>query len=59
MKVKNTQIWFDQKDKVSRKPKDEPYVMSKERFKEVNGTRFGVLVEEIIEVKKETPKKKK
>ena len=59
MKVKNTQIWFDQKDKVSREPKDEPYVMSKERFEEVNGTRFGVLVEEIIEVKKETPKKKK
>ena len=59
MKVKNTQIWFDQVEKKRRTPKEKPYTISKERFDEVNGTKFGVLVEEIVEEKKETPKKKK
>ena len=59
MKVKNTKVWFDQVEKKRRTPKEEPYTISKERFDEVNGTKFGVLVEEVVEEKKETPKKKK
>lgn len=59
MKVKNLQNWFDKKEKVTRKIQDEPYVISKERFDEVNNTKFGVLVEEVLEEKKEAPKKKK
>ena len=59
MKVKNTKVWFDQVEKKRRTPKDDVYTISKERFDEVNGTSFGVLVEEVIEEKKEPPKKKK
>ena len=59
MKVKNTKVWFDQVEKKRRTPKEEPYTISKERFDEVNGTSFGVLVEEVLEEKKEPPKKKK
>lgn len=61
MKVKNLQNWFDRKEKTTRKIEDEPYVISKERFDEVNATKFGLLVEEIAEakVKEEAPKKKK
>ena len=59
MKVKNIKVWFDQVEKKRRTPKEEPYTISKERFDEVNGTKFGVLVEEVVEEKKETPKKKK
>ena len=61
MKVKNIQNWYDKKESVTRKTKDEAYVISKERFDEVNATKFGLLVEEIAEakVKEEAPKKKK
>ena len=59
MKVKNIKVWFDQVEKKRRTPREEPYTISKERFDEVNGTKFGVLVEEVVEEKKEPPKKKK
>lgn len=59
MKVKNKQVWFDRQEGKRRTPKDDVYTISKERFDEVNATPFGVLVEEVLEEKKETPKKKK
>ena len=58
MKVKNIKVWFDRKEKIKRQPKDEAFDVTKERFEEINGTRFGALVEEVVEVKKEAPKKK-
>ena len=59
MKVKNKQVWFDRQEGKRRTPKDDVYTISKERFDEVNSVGLGELVEEVIEVKKETPKKKK
>ena len=59
MKVKNIQNWYDKKESVTRKTKDEAYVISKERFDEVNSVGLGELVEEVLEEKKEPPKKKK
>lgn len=57
MKVKNLKVWYDRKEKVKRQPKDDEFVVSQERFEEINGTNFGQLVEEVEEVKKEEPKK--
>ena len=57
MKVKNIKVWFDRKEKIKRQPKDEAFIVNQERFLEINGTRFGTLVEEVPE-KAETPEKK-
>ncbi|HJF31548.1 MAG TPA: hypothetical protein K8V56_07185 [Sporosarcina psychrophila] len=61
MKVRNVQKWYDKKVKVMRETKDGEFTMTKERFTEVNSTRFGILVEEVPENVKdkaqESPKK--
>lgn len=57
MKVKNLRDWYDKKEKMQRKPKDDVFVVSQERFNEINNTSFGVLVEEVPEEKKDEPKK--
>ncbi len=60
MKVKNLKVWYDRKEKVKRQPKDEAFIVNQERFLEINGTKFGTLVEEVPEAveEKKAPKKK-
>lgn len=55
MKARVIADFKDLKENVNRKIGDE-FILSQERFKEINGTEFGTLVEEIKE--KKTPAKK-
>lgn len=50
MKVKAITNFTDLKENVERKENDE-FVVSKERFKEINSTKHGKLVEEVKEEK--------
>lgn len=52
MKVKTIVLSFrDRKEKVNRKLNEE-FIVSKERFEEINSTKHGKLVEEVVEKKK-------
>lgn len=51
MKVKTLVRFKDIKEKVTR-VKDEEFVVTKERFKEINSTKHGELVEEVKEIKR-------
>lgn len=52
MKVKTIVPSFrDRKEKVNRKLNEE-FIVSKERFEEINSTKYGKLVEEVVEKKK-------
>lgn len=51
MKVKAKQAFRDKKEKVNRKLNEE-FIVSKERFEEINSTKHGKIVEEVPENKK-------
>lgn len=57
MKVKALKFFNDKKEKVPRE-KNDVFEVSKERFKEINSTKYGKLVTEVKESKpkKETKK---
>ena len=55
MKVKVIKPFIDKKEGVTRQTGD-TFVLSKERFEEINSTKFGVLVKAVAE---ETAKPKK
>lgn len=59
MKARVLKPFVDKKDGVARKPGD-TFILSKERYKEINSTKFGVLVEAVAEeaAKPKTPAKK-
>lgn len=60
MKARVLKPFIDKKDGVARKPGD-TFILSKERYKEINSTKFGVLVEVVAEKAtepKKTPAKK-
>lgn len=56
MKARAIKLFRDKSEDVARK-KGDIFIISKERFKEINSTQFGILVEEVVETKKETKKK--
>lgn len=56
MKVLVVKEFRDNKEGVVRK-KGDTFSCTKERFEEINNTKFGKLVKEIEEEKKEKPKK--
>lgn len=56
MKAKALKPFIDGKEGVTRKPGD-TFTLSKERYEEINSTKFGVLVAEVAEAKMQ-PKKK-
>ena len=55
MKARALKPFIDKKEGVTRKTGD-TFVLSKERYEEINSTKFGVLVEAVAE---ETAKPKK
>lgn len=55
MKAKVLKPFVDKKEGVTRKPGD-TFTVSKERYEEINSTKFGVLVKAVAE---ETAKPKK
>jgi hypothetical protein len=59
MKAKVIKPFVDKKEGVTRKPGD-TFALSKERYEEINSTKFGVLVkavaEEVAKPKKPTKK---
>lgn len=60
MKARVLKPFIDKKDGVARKPGD-TFILSKERYKEINSTKFGVLAEVVAEEAtepKNTPAKK-
>ncbi len=60
MKARVLKPFIDKKDGVARKPGD-TFILSKERYKEINSTKFGVLAEVVAEEAtepKKTPAKK-
>lgn len=50
MKAKALKPFIDGKEGVTRKPGD-TFALSKERYEEINSTRFGALVAEVVEAK--------
>jgi hypothetical protein len=56
MKARVLKPFIDKKEGVTRKPGD-TFVLSKERFEEINSTKFGVLVKAVAE-EAAKPKKK-
>lgn len=55
MQVKAIKPFIDKEEGVTRKPGD-TFTLSKERYKEINSTKFGALVKVVAE---ETAKRKK
>ncbi len=55
MKARVLKPFIDKKEGVTRKPGD-TFTLSKERYEEINSTKFGVLVDAVAE---ETAKRKK
>ena len=55
MQVKAIKPFIDKEEGVTRKPGD-TFTLSKERYKEINSTKFGALVKAVAE---ETAKRKK
>ncbi|WP_186578099.1 hypothetical protein [Aquibacillus kalidii] len=57
MKVKAIKPFTDLKENVKRKSGD-TFVVSQERFKEMNSSRYGELVKEVVEKKTKRASKK-
>lgn len=58
MKVRAVKLFKDKREGVVRK-KGDAFNVSEERFKEINSTRYGKLIEEVVEVEELTVKQLK